>query len=99
MENKKLNSDNYDRLAKEIATKKEDKQNINNPDFLVIIGKNLRELRLNKGISILDASLECEMDSKYLGQIETGKRNPTINVLIKLADFYGVNISDIFKGI
>ena len=54
--------------------------------------RRLRELRLEKGLTILQVSLELEVSHTTIQQYETGTNEPNIAMLIKLADFYGVTI-------
>ena len=52
----------------------------------------LRELRHEKGLTILDVSLELDVSFSTIRQYETGATEPSISMLIKLADFYNVTI-------
>lgn len=52
----------------------------------------LRELRLEKGMTILDVSLELDVSYSTIQQYETGTNEPNIAMLVKLAEFYNVTI-------
>ena len=54
------------------------------------IGETIRTLREEKGYSREWLALEIEMDPVYLGQIENGTANPTIDALLKIADGLGI---------
>ena len=48
-------------------------------------GKNLKRLRLEKGISQETLALTADLDRTYIPSIEKGLRNVSITVLEKLA--------------
>jgi len=49
------------------------------------IGEKIRYLRIKKGLSQEQLALNAGMNTSYLGQIERGDKNPTINTLEKIA--------------
>ena len=60
-------------------------------------GKNLKRLRLEKGISQESLALSADLDRTYIPSIEKGERNVSITVVEKLANALNVSISDFFK--
>ncbi len=60
-------------------------------------GKNLKRLRLKKGISQESLALSANLDRTYIPSIEKGERNVSITVVEKLAKALNVNISEFFK--
>jgi len=60
-------------------------------------GKNLKRLRLEKGISQETLALSADLDRTYIPSIEKGERNVSITVVEKLANALNVNISEFFK--
>lgn len=50
------------------------------------IGNNIRALRKAKGLSQEQLALRADINASYLGQVERGEKNPTIDVLNKIAD-------------
>ncbi len=60
-------------------------------------GKNLKRLRLEKGISQESLALSADLDRTYIPSIEKGERNVSITVVEKLANALNVNISEFFK--
>lgn len=60
-------------------------------------GRNLKRLRLKKGISQESLALTAELDRTYIPSIEKGERNVSITVVEKLANALNVNISEFFK--
>lgn len=65
-------------------------------DFLIKLGKRIVEIRNEKGIRQVDLALESELDDGSLRKIETGKINPTVRTLIKIAKGLGVSVKDLF---
>ena len=60
------------------------------------LGKNLRRLRLEKGLGQEKFALEYGFDRTYISGIERGVRNPTIVIVQKLADALEVAIGELF---
>ena len=52
----------------------------------------LREIRKNHGISQLKLALDLNMSQNTISRYETGEREPGINELIKIADYFNVSI-------
>ena len=59
---------------------------------------NLRKIRKEKGISQLKLALDLNTNQNTISRYETGEREPGINELIKLADYFDVSI-DYLVGI
>lgn len=55
-------------------------------DFLVTIGLRIQELRRRKGWSQSDLADASNLDRTYVSGVERGKQNPSIGVLMKLAE-------------
>ncbi|MDQ6422345.1 helix-turn-helix transcriptional regulator [Paenibacillus sp. LHD-117] len=49
------------------------------------IGENIRLVRKSKGLSQEQLALRAEINASYMGQVERGEKNPTIDVLGKIA--------------
>ena len=52
----------------------------------------LKEIRKSKKISQLKLSIELNMSQNTISRYETGDREPGINELIKLADYFNVSV-------
>lgn len=55
-----------------------------------IVGSKIRTARRARGISVEKMALMVGVNRNYLRNIEFGRANPTIDVIIKIAD--GLNI-------
>lgn len=54
-------------------------------DISRLIGENIRSLRRTKGLSQEQLALRAEINASYMGQVERGEKNPTIDVLNKIS--------------
>lgn len=62
----------------------------------VQIGQLLKDLRDERGWSLREFGLIVGMNKTYLGDIELGRRNPTINSLEKIVAGYGLTVREFF---
>lgn len=62
----------------------------------VQIRQLLKDLRDERGWSLREFGLIVGMNKTYLGDIELGKRNPTINSLEKIVAGYGLTVREFF---
>lgn len=60
------------------------------------IGQLLKDLREERGWSLREPGLVVGMNKTYLGDIELGKRNPSINSLEKIVAGYGLTVKEFF---
>jgi transcriptional regulator with XRE-family HTH domain len=68
-------------------------------DIKIRFGRRLRELRLEKGWSQETLANLAEIDRTYIPGIESGKRNVSLVVIEKLANVFGINISQLFYNL
>jgi transcriptional regulator with XRE-family HTH domain len=62
-----------------------------------LVGWNLRRLRVERKISQDDLALIANVERAYVGYLERGKRNPTVETLDRLANALDVHISQLFS--
>ncbi len=60
-------------------------------------GRNLRKIRRAKGLSQEELSLELDLDGSYIGKVENAKLNITIDKIISIADYLGIEVIELFK--
>ena len=65
-------------------------------DIRTRLGKNLRRLRDEKGLSQEAFAHEAGIHRTYISDIERGARNPTITVVEKIAVALGVGAGELF---
>jgi transcriptional regulator with XRE-family HTH domain len=61
------------------------------------LGKRLRKLREDRKLSIRKLSEATGFSVSFLHRLETGKSSITVKNLIKLLNFYGVTLTEIFS--
>jgi transcriptional regulator with XRE-family HTH domain len=65
-------------------------------DGRAIVAWNLRRLRVARAISQERLAFDSGVDRAYLGSLERGDRNPTVDVLDKLAATLDVPLAELF---
>lgn len=63
------------------------------------LGRRIRKLRQQTGLSQERFALKIGMDRTYLASVEAGKRNIAICNIKKIADGLGITLSELFEGI
>ena len=63
------------------------------------LGQRIQSLRKEQGLSQEKFALLIDMDRTYYASVEAGKRNISINNIKKIADGFGVSLSELFVGI
>jgi transcriptional regulator with XRE-family HTH domain len=63
------------------------------------LGRRIRELRHQTGLSQEKFALKIGMDRTYFASVEVGKRNISILNIKKIADGLGVTLSELFLGL
>lgn len=66
-------------------------------NWRAIVGANVRSARQAAGLTQEQVALEAKIDLTYMGGIERGRRNPTVLVLVRLADALGVEPYELLK--
>jgi transcriptional regulator with XRE-family HTH domain len=60
------------------------------------LGETLRRVRKSTGLTLEEAAKHADVTKGYLSKVELGNSTPSIAVVSRLADSYGVGLSDIF---
>jgi transcriptional regulator with XRE-family HTH domain len=63
-----------------------------------LVGLNLRRLRVDRDISQERLAFDSGVDRSYLGGMERGEENPTVDILDKLAATLAVPIGELFAA-
>jgi transcriptional regulator with XRE-family HTH domain len=64
----------------------------------MVVGENLRHLRRGQGLSLEQLAAISGVSRAMLGQIETGKSAPTINLLGRIADALKVSVAGLISA-
>lgn len=65
------------------------------PNINHFVGEKVREFRLRIGLSQEEFADECGLHRTYIGAVERGERNITLNTLIRLAKALRVSPIDL----
>jgi transcriptional regulator with XRE-family HTH domain len=66
------------------------------PDNKGLIGKRIQKIRKIKGLTQEKIAEHAGVSPKYISSIERGKANPTLDLLIILAEIMHVTVADFF---
>ena len=61
------------------------------------VGLNIQELRRAKELSQEELADMCKVHQTYLSGVETGKRNPSLLVLERIANALNVDAEELFR--
>ena len=64
-----------------------------------VLGKRIRELRQRKGFSQESFADHCGLHRTYMGAIERGEHNLTIQTALTIARGLGITVSKLLSGI
>jgi putative transcriptional regulator len=64
-------------------------------DYLLRLGSRIKEIRLSKKIAQTEIAYKCNFDKSNYNTIESGKRNPTVLSLFKIAKALDVDIKEL----
>lgn len=68
-----------------------------NGDFLISLGRRVRELRNRRGLTRKQVSLEADVSERHLAQLETGEGNISVVLLQRIAEALNVPIGNLFS--
>ena len=63
------------------------------------LGKKIAELRRKRGFSQEGFAHECGFHRSYMGAVERGEKNITIQQLTKITKRLKISFSELFKGV
>ncbi len=66
---------------------------------LIKLGRNIRNLRLNQGISQEELAFKIDSARNFIGCIERAEKSPTVYTLFRIAQALNVKIEEIVKDI
>ncbi len=61
------------------------------------LGDNIRRIRLAKGMTQGDLCRKLEVDRGYMSNVESGKKNPTLSTIERIAKALDVSIDELMK--
>ena len=63
------------------------------------LGMRIKYLRKERKWSQEDLALEANVNKNYISDLENGRRNPSLDILERIADAFGITLEQLFKGI
>ena len=67
----------------------------NKEELQLSIGKRIRELREQKGLTQQQVADACDFEKSNMSRLEAGGTNPTLYTLKKIADFLELTLNDL----
>lgn len=64
-----------------------------------LFGLRIKGLRIEKDITQEDLAFKIGVDRSYMGFIERGERNPTLDKLVKLSKALEISLSELLSEI
>lgn len=61
------------------------------------LGNHIRELRIEKGMSVAEIAFKAGIDSQNLRKYELGKQEMKISMLVRISEAFEVSVNDIFN--
>lgn len=62
------------------------------------LGSRIRQLRIKSGLTQLQLAVNLYISESYIALIEADKRNPSMEIVSKLADFFCVSSDYLMNG-
>lgn len=62
-----------------------------------LVGQNLKRIRVAQAVSQEQLAFDAGVDRSYLGGIERGEENPSVDTLEKVARILNIELIDLFR--
>ena len=66
-------------------------------DILLRFGNRVREIRKEQKLTQVQLAEKIDLSTNFIGMVERGKRNTTIDKMYKIIDALGVKPSNLFE--
>lgn len=63
------------------------------------LGMRIKYLRQKLHWSQEDLALIANINKNYISDLENGRRNPSLEILERIANAFGISLAELFKGI
>jgi transcriptional regulator with XRE-family HTH domain len=67
--------------------------------FKKAFGKVLLDLRTEKEVSQQEVADHCDIERAYISRLERGLFQPTITIIFKLADYFGISPAELIQKV
>jgi putative transcriptional regulator len=72
---------------------------MNKSEDLKLLGKRIRELRLDKGLSQAQLGIKIFKDQQSIHKVESGQFNPSYIYLLEICEGLEITLSELFQKI
>jgi transcriptional regulator with XRE-family HTH domain len=90
-----MNAQEHDPVARVVRMMQGGQALPSDPDPSSALGPRLREIRLERGISLREIARRLDLSPSSISQIETGKMRPSVRTLYALAAEFGVTVDEV----
>lgn len=66
-------------------------------DKKILLGRRIRDIRKAKGWTQEALGSRADISYKFIGEIERGQQNPSLDTLVKIADALEVELSELLR--
>jgi transcriptional regulator with XRE-family HTH domain len=70
---------------------------MSNNSLQINVGKQIQKIRESKGLSQQDLAAKCNFEKSNMSRLETGRVNPTLSTLDKVAKALDVTLIELFS--
>jgi transcriptional regulator with XRE-family HTH domain len=63
------------------------------------LGERIKQLRKEQNMTQEDLAFKVAVDRSYMGFVERGEKNPTLDKLIKIANALSISLSELFRSL
>lgn len=67
-------------------------------DIVKIVGEKIRKFRKERGLSQEELAHQASLHTTYIGQLERGEKNATIESLFKITNALGITLEELFRN-
>ena len=67
---------------------------LNDKEIIILVGKNIRKIRKEKGITQEQLAYDCNFEKSTISRIEAGRANLTLKTMIKLSQAMNVELME-----
>ncbi|KGR75843.1 helix-turn-helix domain-containing protein [Ureibacillus sinduriensis] len=66
-------------------------------DLVTVIGERIRNFRKERGLSQEELAFRASLHSTYIGQLERGEKNATIESFVKICTALDISLAELFE--
>lgn len=67
-------------------------------EIVQVVGERIRRFRKERGLSQEELAHQASLHNTYIGQLERGEKNATIESLFKITNALGITLEELFQN-